>query len=77
MLALLVLCVSSRGIAHYQGTGRRTHTLCDNSRKASGDDAAEFNVRESERGSQKGVDFCRVIFIGKRFGNLLYSVIVT
>jgi hypothetical protein len=68
MLALLVLCVSRNGIAQYQGTDRRTHTLCDNSRKASGDDAIECNVRESVRERQKGVGFVELNLFGRGSG---------
>jgi len=67
-LVLLVLCVSSHGIAHYQGNERPTHTLCDNSRKTSGDDAAEFNVRETVRGRQKGVEFVVLYLYGRGSG---------
>jgi len=65
MLALLVLCVSRHGIAHYQVTDRRKHTLCDNSRKTSGDDANECNVRESVRERQKGVEFVELYLFGR------------
>ena len=68
MLALLVLCVDSHGIAHYQGIERPTHTLCDNSRKTNGDDTIEFNVRDTVSGRQKGVEFVVLYLAGRGSG---------